>query len=673
MSSLRFLSGPIITATALAVGASLSAQTLQLDPLRVSAARPSASPTLASTVDLSLVPTTVATTDTLSARAANFHIAGNRARSFNDTISFRGLVNTPIFGDPAVTFYLDQIPLGSGFTFPTELAGFAQVSLLRGPGQNTLYGRAGAAGVITVNTPTAGANTTGSISASAGNYQSRQISASVLSQSTGVADAYVVMNYQEREGYVRNTRLNTDVDAQETTSALARARFRPSDTMELTFIATALKARDGAQPLVPLGGSFDEVDRSAEGVTEVDAFNFAFDAAFQLASGRLNATTSFTDWELGPYFNTLDFGFAEMGNGSELRQRIFNEEIRFTSVDTGSWRWSAGAFFSDGRTDGAFVRSFGPSVFEQSTYRIDARTLAVFGEASFKLSDATTLTAGARAEDTRKDSVRREIIPVTNSYFVESDSTAFLPKLALSYAVSSQTLVHASVGSGYKPGGISAFTGNAALAAFGPERTIASEIGVTQTNLTRTLTTAVRLFWYEIDGYQIERSFQTGAMVDDYLVVNAGRARSLGGEIELVWTPREDLRVSVDYGRTAVTLRDFRDPYTGVVFNGNQAPYVPVYDANVRVDYTHRCGFFAGVEGNFTGRTYYTEGEDFAFAQKSYALLGARVGFARNNWRVTVFGENLMDERYYSSMAPGTGHGTPGAPMTYGTEVKFSF
>ena len=70
-----------------------------------------------------------------------------KARSLRKFL--RGLTNTPLFGDPAVTFYLDDLPLGSGFTLPTDLLGFAQGELHRGPSQNTVFGRAGSAGVVT--------------------------------------------------------------------------------------------------------------------------------------------------------------------------------------------------------------------------------------------------------------------------------------------------------------------------------------------------------------------------------------------------------------------------------------------------------------------------------------------------------------------------------------------
>src|SRR6266700_1094911 len=105
------------------------------------------SPATVTRFELVNVPQVELTTSALAAHAANFFQSTNDAHSFNDTFALRGLTNTPIFGDPAISFYLDDVPLGSGFTFPAELSGFASAELHRGPSQNTVFGRAGSAGV----------------------------------------------------------------------------------------------------------------------------------------------------------------------------------------------------------------------------------------------------------------------------------------------------------------------------------------------------------------------------------------------------------------------------------------------------------------------------------------------------------------------------------------------
>ena len=664
----------ILTATAVAQTAPTTDTIVKLDPLIIEAPLLTASPATVTTVVLDREPLTQATAAGLADRSANFFIATNDAESFNDVFSLRGLTNTPIFGDPAISFYLDDLPLGSGFTFPVNLAGFARAELHRGPTQNTVFGRAGSAGVVTLNTPELGANPQGEVRASYGSYNARQVSAGAGTASGGATDAYVNVNYAARDGYITNTTLGRDIDAKDKRSALVRVRARPGDTSELTFLVTALRARDGVQPLVPLGGPFFTVDRPSEGLTSLDAWNAGLSAAFTTPVGRLTATTSAGDWDLGPYTNTLAFGPAALVNDVTQQQRNWSEELKLVSDEKSAVHWQLGTFYSDGRTNGAFTRLFGPYPYEKSSFAIDARDLAAFGEATFKIAPAVDLTAGLRLEDSRKSMNRQEFVPTTQIFSLERESSAWLPKLGLSYRLDPKTTLFATVGAGYKPGGFSAFTGNRALAAFGPERTKTFEAGVTQTSADKSLAATFRVFYYDIDGYQIERSFATGSAAgDDYLVVNAPRARSLGGELELTWRPVTGLTFAADFGATDVTLREFADPYTGISYAGKRAPAVPVFDASLRADYETPGGIFGGLELTANGRTYYTEGEDLMFGQRAYALVGARLGYAHGCYRVTVYGQNLTDQQYYSAITPGTGHGTPGAPRTFGVELGMRF
>ncbi|HET7535823.1 MAG TPA: TonB-dependent receptor, partial [Candidatus Didemnitutus sp.] len=592
---------------------------VKLDQLVVEGRLLTETPATVTVIPLETLPVTETTTAKLADRAPNFFIATNDAHSFTDIFSLRGLTNTPIFGDPAISFYLDDLPLGSGFTFPTDLVGFARAELHRGPTQNTVFGRAGSAGVLRVATPGLGAVPQGDLRVSYGNYNALDVAADVGSSSSGAVDAYVGADYASRDGYITNTKLNTDIDHKESTSGLARLRWRPSTTAELTLLVTALRARDGVQPLVPLGGPLFTVSRNSEGFTDLDAWNAALTAAFATPVGRLSATTSVNDWDLGPYRSTLGFGFAELVNNVDQKQHAWNEEVKLVSSDKEALRWQVGGFYSDGYTDGAFQRVFGPFPYEQSKSHVDARDLAGFGEATWALNPQVNLTAGLRLEQSRKTLHREETIPVPHNFDGEAESSAWLPKIGIDYVASRETTFFGTAGAGYKPGGFSTFTGNAALAPFGPERTMTLEAGVTHTLASKSLSVTARAFYYDITGYQIERSFATSSVADDYIVVNAPKARSWGGELELAWKPVDGLTIGVDVGATDVTLREFTDPYTHVSYAGNRAPAVPTYDASLRLDYESRLGFFVGFDITANGRTYYTEAEDLKFGQKAYA------------------------------------------------------
>lgn len=606
----------------------------------------------------------------ISARTAGLHLGGNEARSFNDTLAIRGLVNTPIFGDPALTVYLDDLPLGSGFTNPSDLGGLVSARLHRGPQQATRFGRAGAGGVLELRTPEADTSARRTVTFGAGSDGRLRGGASLLTAAAARGDAYVTVSADQREGRVRNTVLGREIDDQDGRGFLARVRLRPSASAEIGVLVHGHRARDGAQPLVPLGGPLFSVSRRSEGFTATDTLNAAVRAAVDLPAGRLSWVSSRALWELGPYASVLAFGPAELLNTSELRQETYSQELRFVSGPSARLRWQGGLLFSDGDTDGAFARAFGPVVIERSTYGIGGRAGAVFAEAEWTPAPRLEFVAGLRAEGSRKTFARVEAAPTAQRFTDRRESSALLPKLSATYSATERTTGFAALSAGYKPGGFSAFTGRRDLAAFGPERLRAAEIGLRHHTPGRRLEATWRAYFYRIDGYQIERSFATPGPGDDYLVVNAPRAASLGGELEVRWRPTEGLELGLDAGVTRVTLRDFRDPYTGERFDGRRAPFVPSSEFAAVAEYRSRHGLFVGVGLARTGAVPFAESGDPRFVQAAVTLLDARIGLLRGDYRLTLSAANLTDERYYQSISAGTGHGTPGAPRSVGIDLS---
>ena len=350
----------------------------------------------------------------------------------------------------------------------------------------------------------------------------------------------------------------------------------------------------------------------------------------------------------------------------------WNQEVKIASPEDDRLRWQTGVFASAARTQGAFDRLFGGVGFEESEFTLRSTDLAWFGELSLAASERVRLSLGLRAEGSWRRFERQETVPSTQRFSEDDRSTALLPQLGASVALDRDTLLFATAGSGYKPGGYSAFTGNRTLANFDPERSHGLEAGVTRSgpgNVSATL----RGFWYELRDYQIERSFATSAAADDYLVVNAPRATSLGAELELEWKATEALTLAADVGLTRAWLREFVDPYTGASFSGQRTPFVPDHDASLRVRLGRERGWFAETEAAFTGRIYFTEDENPAFSTEPRVLLHAAAGYHAARWRLQGFGRNLTDEGYYSSITPGTGHGTPGAPLTFGVEGSINW
>lgn len=603
----------------------------------------------------------------LARRTAGFTVSDAGARGFGAITTLRGLGNTPFFGDSSVPVYLDDIPLGSAFTFPTDLYDFSSVAVHRGPLAGTLFGRAGDAGVIHLTSARPTGGTQSRATFSAGNHGLLAANASVQSAPNTDTELSASLGYSTRDGYVYNSQLDQNVDDRESLSGRLKLTHRPAAGTEISLHLLGARTRDGAQALVPLGGPYFEVDRGQEGVAETDFGAAALSLSRELTNGTLSSTTSWSRWEMSPYSNRLVvFGGFDFDSVATLSQRTLSEELRFASE-----RWSGGAFYSTSRTRGSADRVFSGFPIEQSTYTIDADHLALFGRGHFALAPGWTLTPGLRAEQTAKDFTRVETIPASSVIRRDNDWSAFLPSLAATRRIDEVSELSLSLGRGFKAGGYSAYTGRADLAGFGPQRSWTAEAAYRTVLKASNLAYTARAYASRVTGYQIERSFAVPAsFTDEYLVVNAGEARVLGFELESTWTPATDWTVTLAASLSRAELEDFTDPFTGSVYSGNQAPYAPTGNGALRVDYRPATGFFAGAGLSWTGTTYFDEQETDFLAQRSYSLIEADAGYAFAQGEVRLFGRNLGDKKYYSSITPGVGHGTPGAPLTWGGEVS---
>lgn len=604
----------------------------------------------------------------LTTRVANLHIDAGGAGSFGDLVSLRGLTNTPYFSDPSVILYFDDIPLGSSFTYPTGLFGFSTATIARGP-QGSAYGRGGEGGVIALASPEPGDQASGQVRGSYGNHNTRTAALEATSAKGSQVDATFAGSYLQRDGYINNTTLGTWVDNQEVYSGSARVRYRPVTGAEFTLELLGNRQRDGSQPLVPLGGPLFSVARGREGSTDTDFGAAAFKMAFDTPAGLLTSTTSRTEWLLSPYDNRLTLP-PTLDSKIVQAQRAWNEELKLASSPRADAAWNLGAWFSDTNTHGDVNRAI-PGLFpiEVSNYVMNAHTAAAFGNVTFALTPALKLALGLRAEETAKTFYRAQQVPGPGQFASSKNFYQALPKASLSYALDNNTTASFTASQGAKPGGWSAYTGNANLAPFRQEKATDYEAGIDTMLADNKVRLATRIFYYDISNYQIERSFNAS----DYLVVNAPKARSFGGEVETTWRPVKELTVAATLGITEVTLRQFVDPFTGANYSGNRAPYAPLYNAEISATWRPVADWFATAEVVRTGKTYFDESERSAFAERAYTVANLRLGYDTAQWRFDVYGDNLFDEGYYTIIVPGVGHAAPGAPRTYGAEVVWKW
>ena len=146
--------------------------------------------------------------------------------------------------DSATAIHLNGSPLFSTRLFETEFFDLERVEVLRGP-QGTLFGRNATSGVVNVITakPKLGVFEAAA-EAEYGNYNSIKGKAVVnipVGDTLGLRVAGIYLN---RDGYTKNTFLNTRIDDRDLYSVRGSLRWEPSDDTTVDFLASYFHERD---------------------------------------------------------------------------------------------------------------------------------------------------------------------------------------------------------------------------------------------------------------------------------------------------------------------------------------------------------------------------------------------------------------------------------------------
>lgn len=254
------------------------------------------------------------------------------------------------------------------------------------------------------------------------------------------------------------------------------------------------------------------------------------------------------------------------------------------------------------------------------------------------------------------------------------DFLTLLPKVSVLYNLPSALgNVYATFGKGYKAGGyntqmfsdvlqqklmgmmgIGAKYNIDEIVKYKPEYCFNYEVGAhldfygLSTSDLSNLTAEVSLYYLDCHDQQLT-VFPDGTTTGR-IMTNAGRTRSLGGELALRWQPWSPLTFTASYGYTNARFIKFNDGRED--YAGNRLPYAPQNTLFFQGLYTLAPNTWGGksllfdVNVRGTGDIYWNEGN--TLRQPLYALLGASVSLKAPRWEVQLWGRNLTNTDYYT-------------------------
>ena len=623
----------------------------------------------------------VETLEDLSMLAPNLHFVDSDTRGYGNIISMRGLSNTLFFGPAAVGLYVDDVPFGDAFNYSSNLLRLESARVHHGP-QGASFGRNASAGLMELSTMQTTDTWKLGGSVEYGSYNSR----AVTGYSSGPIAEGLSHTFQfywkERDGFVKNNFLGGHTDDRSVLGGLASIIWTPAPDTEIKFRVMAERVDDGSQRLTPLpfnpafAGDHFRVNSDLRGRNETERYQLSLHGRKDFDWGTMKSITSYQSWDLGP--QTVDLDLSPGSFATSLinqDQDLWTQEFRFQCPeDVGPLSWRGGLFYMNKENNGSTRRMFPAGlagiVTEGNRFTIEEKNYAAYGKAAYDLGNGFSVEAGGRLDYTDASMSRVKTLapfgPVP-AQSPNSDGIYFSPTTGIVYAHNDNVSAFLRTGLGIKPHGYSAFSDNPATASFGEERNWSNEAGVQYNDPDSNLNVVVRAFWNVIDDYQLNAQ---NPLSTDFVIVNADEVRSRGLEAELQWRPIDPLLIHGNAGWTDVEFESYTDPFTGMNHDGSNVPFIPELTASAGFRYDLPGGFFFGSSVRATEDTYYDAANTGAFLQDGYWIWNAQAGYEADNWSVTVYGRNILDEEYYTFINPQIAAGSPGDPQLFGVRVN---
>ncbi len=576
--------------------------------------------------------------------------------------------------EQAVATYVDGVYQFDFFSAPFNFNNIERIEILRGP-QGTLYGRNAYSGVVNIVTKKATNQTSGQVSLNFGNYGLQRYNVS-LSLPAINNKLFVGLGGQlsKRGAVYENPTLNDkNFDGRRSINGFLNLKYLLTDSWLLGLTVRSEDNKDaGSFPWVAFRDvAFNEPYKAFgnfPNTEKISNTNAAFTAQYFGQKINFISQTSAIQYN-GSYPDRFDFDFTEarfFSGDNTTDQKQFTQEFRVSSASaTEKLRWTIGSFLFLEKTS-----STGKTYFDEDYVIFDPaapytsiingkrnnRGVALFGQATYAVTDKLDLTLGARWDREHKERTENSAfeqggitIPLTDDTTFVRNFSAFTPKAILSYEVSENAIVFASYAKGFRVGGFN--INSREYSSYNPEKSDNYEIGLKNNLWDKKLRINLTAFYFQQKDQQITTS-KDGI---NFAVLNVGDMNNLGLEAEVTALPVRNLQIdwtastsNSNYARLplfdalTLTVKDFK---------GNQAIYNPKLQSMLAVQYNiplsnskRNLAIFVRGEYRYTGE--YQLNFENSEAQKAYSIVNARAGVTCKNIDIAVWGRNLNDARY---------------------------
>jgi iron complex outermembrane receptor protein len=608
-----------------------------------------------------------------------------------------------IGADPAVGIYIDGLYAARGTNATAAFFDIERVEVVKGP-QGTLFGRNASAGAISIITrkPEIGENY-GSFLAGFGDEGQQKYE---FIYNAGLSDNAAVrigIKHDERDGLYKNSVTGVDLNGRDHTNARLSFLYDNQQSytshfsveiVDMSNNAGFVTAAEAFAPSVAQNGA--PADQSLEStrlnwtnswdlndaltltsitgyythdvnVTPVDAdlvdlFVAAFqepqEADFFSQEFRLNGSSDTLDWFVGTSYVKEDLSFV---NDLNYDEAIVAFLFGLNDLDVDNMDACDGSadfdLDGDGMGDTGLLTGLPTCPVTSETPSGDGETtsIAVYGDATWHVSDTVDINFGARYTEDDKEIVYNNPAtagllgaldfqifgPITPGPVSASRTfDSFDPRLAVNFHVSDGVMLYASAAKGYKSGGLNRQFDPVAQAIlpFDKEENTAFELGIKSTIGGGRGQINAAVFSNEYTDFQLEELVNLVPQVN-----NIGDIDVFGAELDFKYLLSESFEAWGSLGVLDTEVTNAAD----ITRNGNRSPQAPETTASLGLKYSVEAG-----SGFFDATALWSYQDDFffdlanTFRQDAYSTLDLRLAWSNDQWEFALVGENVTDEEY---------------------------
>jgi iron complex outermembrane recepter protein len=566
----------------------------------------------------------------LMGAAPNLLITQQNSGAQAANLSIRGLTYADIekSQDPTVGVVIDGVFIGTNTGQLLDFFDIQQIEVLRGP-QGTLFGRNTIGGVINIQRTRPKEEFSGKVELSYAKFGSLAVRSVVhvpiIKEDDGdglYAKAFYF--HSESDGFYRNGVTGKRAGGSKNDNFGVSLLAKPSDNFDALLTVEKVKQQfDPVNSNITRTGELfcgfipaRECNRNNTSdlytVFNIPAVsNYSAPAVTLEMNGNLGGVklTSVTGWRWGDENQTQDFDASSVDIYYTRRQqdyKQFSQEFRAAGDFGDSFDYVVGAYYFKSRFNllqhtrlFAFNPTIDPIQADPNSQTVNgrSRSVAIFGDFNWKLSETFRLSFGGRYTWDRK-SLRNAFAQAGLIGQGTGKFKKFTPKVGVDWRPNDDTMLYASWSRGYRSGGFSPRAATAATAsvAFQPETVDSYEIGTKLDLLDRRVQLNIAAFYSDYQDLHQNTTIPGGPTGNQTITSNVGSASIKGVEVDFSAKVTDGLRFMGSLGLTDSKFKGFivGNTLAGVIrqfdYSANNLIYSPKMTASLGAEYNTSFG-----------------------------------------------------------------------------------